>query len=126
MPRRMPQLLGIPVAALGLAACVSTTAVPVRDGAFPRGAVQVGEDVRLTTRDGRSLAFEVAGVEDGTLTGPAGERVAAGDLASLEVKRLNRRATIIAASVIGGVLGTALILDEVEDDYCVSFNDCDF
>jgi hypothetical protein len=69
----------------------------------------------------------VAGVEDGTLSGPAGEHVAAGDLASLEVKRLNRRATIIAVSVVGGVLGTALVIDALEDDgYCVSFDDCDF
>jgi hypothetical protein len=79
-------------------------AVPLRDGAFPRGAVQVGEDVRVTTRRGATLAFEVAGVENGTLTGADGERVEAGDFASLEVRRLNRRRTITTASVIGGVV----------------------
>ena len=114
--------------AAALAGCVSQTAVPVRDGAFPRGAVQVGEDVRVTTRSGATLAFEVAGVEDGTLTGAAGERVEAGDFASLEVRRFNRRNTIIAASVIGGVVGTALFLGLLEDDdeYGTSFSDCDY
>jgi hypothetical protein len=52
MVRRVSQRLSFTVAALGLAACVSTIAVPLRDGAFPRGAVQVGEDVRLTTATG--------------------------------------------------------------------------
>ena len=116
---------GVALTAATMSACVSTTAVPLRDGAFPRGAIQVGEDVRVTTRAGESLSFTVAGVEDGALTGSAGERVAAGDLASLEVKRFNKRATIIAASVIGGVLATALVSDSLDDDYCTSFSDCD-
>jgi hypothetical protein len=126
MPRAW-SAVGVSVMAAALAACVSQTAVPLRDGALPRGAVQVGEDVRVTTRSGRTLAFEVAGIDDGGLIGVAGERVEAGDLASLEVRRLNKRATIIAASVIGGVIGTALVLDALEDDgYCTSFTDCDF
>jgi hypothetical protein len=117
---------GVALIAATATACVSTVAVPLRDGVFPRGAIQVGEDVRLTTRAGESLAFEVAGVEDGTLTGSEGERVAAGDLTSLEVKRFNKRATIVAASVIGGVIATVLVSDSLDDDYCESFNDCDF
>jgi hypothetical protein len=124
MLRALPQRVAMLAAAAALLACVSTTGVPLRDGAFPRGAVQVGEDVRVTTRAGAALAFEVAGVDDGVLTGVAGERVEAGDLASLEVKRFNKRATIIAASVIGGVIGTALVIEEAHDDgYCTIFRD---
>jgi hypothetical protein len=120
--------LGSIAAVAALAACVSTTAVPPTDGAFPRGAVQVGEDVRLTTRAGESLAFEVAGVANGTLTGSEGERVAVGDIASLEVARFNKRATIIAASVFGGVIGTALVIDAFDDaGYCTILgDDCEF
>ena len=126
MPRST-SALGACVVAAALTACVSQVAVPVRDGAFPRGAVQVGEDVRVTTRSGATLSFEVAGVQEGTLTGPAGERVEAGDFAALEVRRFNRRHTIIAASVIGGVVGTVLFLGLLEDDeYCTSFDDCDY
>jgi hypothetical protein len=114
-------------AAVAVAACVSQTPVPLRDGAFPRGAVQVGEDVRLTTRSGEALGFKVTGVEDGALTGAGGERVEAGELASLEVRRVNRRSTIILASVLGGIVGTALIYDAVEDDLdCLEFDrECD-
>jgi hypothetical protein len=120
--------LGAIAALGGIAACVTTTAVPLTDGTFPRGAIQVGEEVRLTNRAGESLAFEVAGVEEGVLTGSAGEHVAAGDLASLEVRRFNKRGTIIAASVIGGVIGTALVIDALEDDgYCTILDDdCEF
>lgn len=116
MCHRPLRVVVIAACAAASAACVSQTSVPLRDGAFPRGAVQVGEDVRLTTRSGESLAFKVAGVDGGALTGEGGERVEPGDLASLEVRRLNRRGTIIAASVIGGIVGTALIYDAIEDD----------
>jgi hypothetical protein len=118
-----PLLVAVIAACVAASACVSQTPVPLRDGAFPRGAVQVGEDVRVTTRSGESLAFKVTGVEDGTLTGAGGERVEPGELASLEVRRVNRRATIIAAGVIGGIVGTALIYDAVEDDLdCLEFD----
>ena len=72
------------------------------------------------------MEFEVIGVDDGALTGEGGERVEPGDLASLEVRRFSRRATIIAASVIGGIVGTALIHDAIEDDLdCFELdNDC--
>lgn len=121
------QLSSFFVAAAALAACVSQTPVPLRDGTFPRGAVQVGEQVRVTTRGGETLSFEVASVEDGALAGPAGERVEAGDFVSLEVTRRDRRGTIIAVSVIGGIVGTALIYDAVEDELdCLEFDlECD-
>jgi hypothetical protein len=127
MPHRPPRVVVIAACAAATAACVSQTPVPLRDGAFPRGAVQVGEEVRVTTRGGQSLAFEVTGVEDGTLTGAGGERIEPGEVASLEVRRFNRRGTIIAAGVIGGIVGTALIYDAVEDDLdCLEFDlECD-
>jgi hypothetical protein len=123
-PLRLSSLF---MTAAALAACVSQTPVPLRDGAFPRGAVQVGERVRVTTRSGENLSFEVASVEDGALTGRAGERVEAGDYASLEVTRQDRRGTIIAVSVIGGIIGTALIYDAVEDELdCLELDlECD-
>jgi hypothetical protein len=118
-------LIALSAAAAG---CVSYTPVPLRDGAFPRGSIQVGDEVRAETRSGESLAFEVAGVDGSRLTGDAGERLESDDLASLEVKRFNKRATIITASVVGGIIGTAIIIDAVEDtlDCSIDFfsDDC--
>jgi len=103
------------VAAVAMTGCVSWNAVPLREGAFARGAVQVGEEVRGATRSGEEIAFTVTGVEEGSLTGDDGERVPSGDLTSLEVRRMDKVKTIIAVSVIGGVLGTAWVLDELDD-----------
>ena len=114
------------LAVLGLAGCVTYHAVPLQEGAFARGAVQVGEEVRVQTSGGEELAFTVAGVQEGALTGDEGERIAAGDLQSLEVRSLDKRKTIVALSVLGGVVLTGLLIDEahhIED--CLAFDSCD-
>lgn len=110
------------MAGVVVAGCVSYRPVPLREGAFERGAVRVGEDVRGETRTGEELAFRVTAVEEGALTGDEGEHVPAGELQSLEVRRMNKTKTIVFLSVLGGVVGTALILDELDD---CSYNDGD-
>jgi hypothetical protein len=97
------------------AGCVSYRPVALREGQFARGAVQVGEDVRVETRTGEELAFKVTAVENGALSGDEGERVVPGDFRSLEVRRMDRVKTIVLVSVLGGVLGTAYIVDELDD-----------
>jgi hypothetical protein len=114
------------LAVVGLAGCTSYYPVPLRDGAFPTTAVQVGERVQLVTRGGESSSFEVASVDGGVLVGAAGERIAAGDLQSLQVQGLNKKKTFVTLGVIGGIIGTALILDEAEElEDCLEFDDLD-
>ncbi len=99
-----------------LAGCVTYTAVPLRDGAFPRNTIRVGDEVRAQTGSGVQLSFEVTNVQDdGTLTGDDGQRVQASDLTSLEIGRMNKRVTYITLGVVGGVLSTAWLLDELDD-----------
>ena len=109
------QRIFVVVAAAAVTGCVSWNSVPLREGAFARGAVQVGEEVRGETRGGQEVAFTVTGVDQGSLTGDDGERVPSGELTSLEVRRTDKVKTIIVFSVIGGVLGTAWVLDELDD-----------
>ena len=114
------------LAVIGLTGCTSYFPVPLRDGAFPPTAVQVGERVQVETRRGESSSFEVASVEGGVLVGTNGERIAAGDLQSLQVQGLNKKKTFITLGVIGGIIGTALILDEAEEiEDCLEFDDFD-
>jgi hypothetical protein len=119
---RLPPIL-FAIALAGLTGCVSFNRVPLTDGAFPRGAVQVGDEVRIETEAGESLSFEVASIDGNTLRGPAGEEIAGGDLRSLRVGHVDKRKTIVTLSVLGGVVGTALLLDaldEIED--CLDFD----
>ena len=116
----------VALAALGLAGCTSYYPVPLRDGAFPATAVHVGERVQVVTRGGQSSSFEVAGVDGGVLAGTSGERIAAGDMQSLQVQRLSKKNTFITLGVIGGIVGTALLLEAVDDvEDCFDFGDCD-
>lgn len=98
--------------------------MPLREGAFPLGSVRVGDDVRAATRSGRALSFEVTGVEGGsTLIGDSGERVAAGDLESLEVVRRDKHKTHVALAVLGGVVAAGLILGNAEATaLCAEYN----
>jgi hypothetical protein len=124
--RRCSSRLPVAVALAGLAGCQSYYPVPLRDGVFPPTAVRAGERVRVETRGGESSAFEVASADDRALVGAAGQRVAQGDLQALQVERLNKRKTFITLGVIGGIIGTALILDEAEEiSDCLEFEDFD-
>ena len=95
--------------------CVVYKPVPLTEGVFPRGAIQVGDDVRIVTRDGESERFRAAGVENGVLTTPSGEAIDPAQLTSLERKTFDKKATIITLSVIGGIIVTAIAVDAVDD-----------
>ena len=98
--------------------------VPLTEGAFPRGAVLVGDEVRVATRDGETQKFTVAGVENGMLTTPSGETIDPADVTLLERKTYDKKATIITLSIIGGVIVTGLALDIVDD--CEDDLDCEY
>ena len=124
---RLSVVVVVVVAAVGLlAGCQSFYPVPLRDGVFPPTAVRAGERVQVETRAGESSEFEVASADDGALVGVAGQRVAQGDLQVLQVQRLNKRKTFTTLGIIGGIIGTALILDEAEEiEDCLEFEDFD-
>ena len=95
--------------------CVSYKPVPLTNGVLPRGAVLVGDDVRVVKRDGEAQRFRVAGVENGVLTTSDGETINPADLTVLERKTTDKKATIITLSVIGSVILTGLVLEEIDD-----------
>jgi hypothetical protein len=106
-----------------LAACVSWQKVPLVNGEFPRNTIRVGDELRAETRSGEEVSFDVAGVEGTTITGEGGESVQAADLTSLEIGRMSKKTMIITLSVVGGILGTAWLADELDD---CSFSDGDY
>lgn len=114
----------VALAAFVTTGCVMYKPVPLTDGAFPRGAVQVGDQVRVTTRTGESRTFAAGSVADGVLTDPSGQPVPPADLTMLEVKRFDKKATIITLGVIGGVIVTAIAVDAVDD--CQDDPFCDY
>jgi hypothetical protein len=98
-----------------LTGCTAYQSVPLRDGGFPLGAVRAGDDVRAAMRSGETLAFEVVSVEGGnSMTSASGIRVAATDLASLQIARRDQQKTQMALSVIGGVLAAALLIQNAD------------
>jgi hypothetical protein len=103
------------LAAVFAGGCVSYKPVPLTDGAVPRGAVLVGDDVRVVTRDGETQRFRVAGVENGVLTTSDGQTIDPADVTVLERKTTDQKATIITLSVIGGVIVTMWALEEIDD-----------
>jgi hypothetical protein len=114
------------VGAAVMMGCQSFYPVPVRDGVFPPTAVRVGERVRVETRGGETSTFEVASIDAGALVAASGQRIAPGDVQTLQVQRLNKRKTFTTLGVIGGIIGTALILDEAEEiSDCLEFDDFD-
>lgn len=84
-------------------------AVPAEPG--ERIALQVGDDVQIQTKDGRSLAFKVTQIEPEALAGK-NIRVAYHDIAAIQVKRPNRSGTmkVTAAVVVVVLVGGLLIL----------------
>ena len=98
-----------------LAGCLTYRQVPLVDGAFPRNTIRVGDDVRAIARSGEKVAFDVTDFDGTTITGDEGQRIQAGDLTSLEIGRMSKKTMFISLGVVGGVLGTAWLLDELDD-----------
>jgi hypothetical protein len=94
------------------------------NGAFPRGAVLVGDDIRVATRDGETQRFRVAGVENGIVTTTDGTTLDPAEVTLLERKAYDKKATIITLSIIGGVIVTGLALDALDD--CEDDPFCDY
>jgi hypothetical protein len=115
MTRRPLLLLTVLLSLTPLAGCLTYIQVPLRDGAFPRNTIRVGDELRAQTGSGEEVSFEVAGVEGSTITGDGGQRIQASDLTSLEVGRMSKKTMYISLGVVGGVLGTAWLLDELDD-----------
>ena len=105
----------IMLAAVFVGGCISYKPVPLTNGTFPRGSVLVGDDVRVAMRDGETQRFRVAGVENGVLTTSDGQTINPADVTVLERKTTDKKATIITLSIIGGVIVTTLVLDEIDD-----------
>jgi len=103
------------VAAALASGCVLYKPVPLTNGTFARGSVLVGDDIRVATRDGETQRSRVAGVENGVITTEDGQTINPSDVAVLERKTYDKKATIITLSVIGGVIVTGLALDAIDD-----------
>jgi hypothetical protein len=112
------------LAAAFASGCVSYKPVPLTNGTFPRGSVLVGDDVRVAMRDGELQRFRVAGVENGVLTTSDGQTINPTDVTVLERKTTDKKATIITLSIIGGVILTTLVADELDD--CEDDPYCDY
>lgn len=92
-------IAAVVAAALVVASC--TTTRPIDPGAPARivEEVQPGDRVKITTRDGRELEFEVVTVEPDALVG-AEQRVARGEIANLEVTQTSVAKT---SALVGGI-----------------------
>jgi hypothetical protein len=83
-----------------LAGCVSYTPVPLRGGALPDGAVEVGDTVRVRERSGATTEFEVTSIESGALVG-AGQRAELADISYVGIAS-RKRAALFALGIVGG------------------------
>lgn len=92
--------LSVPLLASRLAGCVTYTQVPVRDGALPADAIEVGDTVRARERGGGTTEFEVTGIEPGALIG-ATQRAELAGLSYLALAS-RKRSLWIALGVVGG------------------------
>jgi hypothetical protein len=87
--------------------CTSMRPVPTPD---PRAAVATlsdGDTVRVVTSDNRTLQFRIASIQDGTLIGTQGERVAIDDIHMVSVQRADAGRSA-SAGFIAVVLGVTL------------------
>jgi hypothetical protein len=76
----------IAIGLLGACACSSFRGVPLPEVPTQRPAVQVGDRVRVTTRNGERLKFIVTAVDASALRGPD-LRVSNREISMLEVQR---------------------------------------
>jgi hypothetical protein len=96
--------------------CTSLQAVSVGDNPPQTLPVAVGQSVRITTKDGRKESFKVTAVEPDALVGQK-VRVRYEEIAVLEVRQNDQGKSIalIAVSVLGAAVVTALLLDAFSD-----------
>jgi hypothetical protein len=108
---RKPFRQGTAMLVLASFVVACTTTQPIDLGAPTPLAEEVrpGDEVAITTRDGRKLTFEVVRVEDDALIG-ATERVERDEIAELEVTRFSPLRTaglagggLLLAGIIAGV-----------------------
>lgn len=71
--------------------------------------VKPGDEVVCTLRDGTTASFKVASVDVNLLVGEDGRRVAASDIAQVEVKRLDTTKSVLLGLAIAGVVAIIAI-----------------
>jgi hypothetical protein len=91
-------------------ACTTTQPIDIGTPSALTEEVHPGDEVAITTHDGRELTFEVVSVEPDAFIG-ATERVQRDEIAQIEVTRLSPGRT--AGLVGGGVLLAAIITGAV-------------
>lgn len=92
-------IAAVVAAALVVASCTTTRPIDPGAPASLVEEVQPGDRVKITTRDGRELEFEVVTVEPDALVG-AEQRVARGEIANLEVTQTSVAKT---SALVGGI-----------------------
>ena len=99
-------------AAILLSGCTSLQRVPVTSSGRPTTplAVKVGDQVRLYTRHGEKIEFQVTAIDPDALSGK-GLRVLNRDITRLEVRRPDKGRTFtLTASLVGGAATIAGII----------------
>ncbi len=114
MRRNLLSLLCL-IALAGTTACTTMRTVPAGDEAAIAGHVEPGDRIRLTTRSGVQDTYRVIRLENEALVveprrgrrSAAEERIAYGDIATIEVERLDKWRT---GALVIGVVGTVAIV----------------
>lgn len=104
----LPTIVAI-LAAISLiatSACTSMRAVPVPAGPMQPFAVEVGDRVRVTEKNGEQKEFDVTALEADALRG-ANVRVSYCDIELLEVRRIDKGKT---AGLIAAIVGVVLVI----------------
>ena len=96
--------------------CTSLQPVPLGDAPPQTLSVPVGEQVRVTRKDGSKQSFKVTAVEPDALVGD-NVRVRYDEIATLEVRQRDRDKSIglLVVSMIGAVVVTAILLEAASD-----------
>jgi hypothetical protein len=102
-------------ACLVLTSCTTLQTVPVPSGTPPAlPAIAVGDHVIVVTKSSQRKSFTVTAVEPDALVGKH-ERVAYTDMASLEVERFRKGATIVTVvAIVLAVLTVVAVHDTNE------------
>jgi hypothetical protein len=87
------------IALITTSACTSLRAVPLSGSSAQTLAVKVGDRVRVTHKDGLQENFAVTAIENDALVG-ANVRVTYDDIALLEVKRFDKRGTVVLTAIL--------------------------